>query len=70
MTPRRTAITDREEAVVLLIAEGLSYAEIGQALGIAPRTVKAHARSAREKLAAASNGHAVALLIRARVAVV
>ena len=62
------AITEREEAVVLLIAEGLSHREIACRLGITTWTVKAHIANARDKLAASSTPHAVAIVVRARMA--
>lgn len=66
MTPVLLVLTDREEAVLALIADGLSYHEIGVRLAIQPSTVRHHRDNARVKLGAASTAHAVALLIRAR----
>jgi ATP/maltotriose-dependent transcriptional regulator MalT len=43
-------ITDRQRQVVELIAAGCSNAEVGQRLGISPRTAKAHADALRQKL--------------------
>jgi FixJ family two-component response regulator len=37
-----SSITDRQRQVIQLIAEGLSNEELGHALGISPRTAKAH----------------------------
>jgi len=44
------AITSRQRQVVELIAQGLSNEEIGVALGISPRTAKAHSDALRQKL--------------------
>jgi ATP/maltotriose-dependent transcriptional regulator MalT len=43
-------ITSRQREVVELIAQGLSNDEIGVALGISPRTAKAHSDALRQKL--------------------
>lgn len=45
-------LTQREIDVLRLVAEGLSDAGIGQALGITPNTVAAHRRNIRVKLGA------------------
>jgi DNA-binding CsgD family transcriptional regulator len=43
-------ITDRQREVVALIAAGCSNDEVGERLGISPRTVKAHCDVLRQKL--------------------
>ncbi len=43
-------ITPRQREVIQLIAEGLSNDELGLALGISPRTAKAHCDVLRQKL--------------------
>lgn len=43
-------ITERQRQVVELIAAGCSNEEVGQRLGISPRTAKAHADALRQKL--------------------
>jgi len=43
-------ITERQRQVVELIAAGCSNDEIGERLGISPRTAKAHADALRQKL--------------------
>ncbi len=43
-------ITERQRQVVELIAAGCSNNEVGAALGISPRTAKAHADALRHKL--------------------
>lgn len=43
-------ITDRQREVVRLIAAGCSNEEVGQRLGISPRTAKAHCDVLRQKL--------------------
>jgi ATP/maltotriose-dependent transcriptional regulator MalT len=47
------AITDRQRQVVELIARGLSNDEVGEHLGISPRTAKAHCDVLRQKLGVA-----------------
>ena len=43
-------ITDRQREVVRLIAAGCSNEEVGDRLGISPRTAKAHCDVLRQKL--------------------
>lgn len=43
-------ITDRQRAVIVLIAAGCSNDEVSERLGISPRTVKAHCDVLRQKL--------------------
>jgi ATP/maltotriose-dependent transcriptional regulator MalT len=43
-------ITERQRQVVELIAAGCSNEEVGERLGISPRTAKAHADVLRQKL--------------------
>jgi DNA-binding CsgD family transcriptional regulator len=45
-----SGITSRQREVVELIAQGLSNDEVGVALGISPRTAKAHCDVLRQKL--------------------
>ena len=47
------AITERQRQVVALIAAGCSNEEVGQRLGISPRTAKAHCDALRQKLGVA-----------------
>jgi ATP/maltotriose-dependent transcriptional regulator MalT len=46
-------VTDRQKQVVELIAAGCSNEEIGERLGISPRTAKAHSDVLRQKLGVA-----------------
>lgn len=43
-------LTPRETDVVRLLASGLSYARIGEQLGVSPHTVTSHIRNAYRKL--------------------
>jgi len=43
-------LTERQREVVELIAAGCSNIEVGERLGISPRTAKAHADALRHKL--------------------
>lgn len=47
------AITERQRQVVALIAAGCSNEEVGERLGISPRTAKAHCDALRQKLGVA-----------------
>lgn len=57
----KARITLRELAVLRLVAEGFTNAEIGEHLFITVRTVKYHSASVRRKLGARTPAHAVAL---------
>jgi DNA-binding CsgD family transcriptional regulator len=62
---RSSGLTDREIEVLLLVADGLSNAEIADRLVLSPRTVHAHLRSIFDKLGVNSRtaaAHAVASL--------
>ena len=54
----RSPLSDREQQVLRLIAEGLPNKQIASALGIAERTVKAHVTSAMNKLGVDNRAHA------------
>jgi DNA-binding CsgD family transcriptional regulator len=43
-------LTERQKQVVELIADGCSNEEVGERLGISPRTAKAHCDVLRQKL--------------------
>jgi DNA-binding CsgD family transcriptional regulator len=49
---------------MLLVAEGLTNAEIAKALGCRPNTVEAHKYRAFAKLGARNGAHAVAICMR------
>ena len=59
-TAAAESLTRREREVVELVAEGLSNAEIGRALVIAPSTVRKHLEHVYEKLGVGSRTAAVA----------
>ena len=44
------SITERQREVVILIASGCSNDEVGERLGISPRTAKAHCDVLRQNL--------------------
>jgi len=50
MVERHPSVTGRQREVIVLIAAGCSNDEVGQRLGISPRTVKAHCDVLRQKL--------------------
>jgi ATP/maltotriose-dependent transcriptional regulator MalT len=50
LTERGLRITERQREVVELVAAGLSNDEVGERLGISPRTAKAHCDVLRQKL--------------------
>lgn len=53
------ALTDREHDVLLLIAKGLTYAEVSDALAVSINTVRAHMKNLFRKLAVTSRSEAV-----------
>lgn len=57
-------LTQREEAVLVLVVEGLCNKSIASRLGITAGTVKSHLRSAFGKIGAASRTQAVAIANR------
>jgi LuxR family maltose regulon positive regulatory protein len=50
-------LTDRQRAIVSLIAAGCSNDEVSERLGISPRTVKAHCDALRHKLGVTRRRH-------------
>jgi ATP/maltotriose-dependent transcriptional regulator MalT len=53
----RPTLTERQRTVVSLIAAGCSNDEVGERLGISPRTAKAHSDALRQKLGVARRRH-------------
>ncbi len=58
------ALTPREVEVLGLIARGLGNKEVGDILGTAPGTVKAHVQNILSKLGAKDRTHAVTIALR------
>jgi DNA-binding NarL/FixJ family response regulator len=58
------ALTERELAVLALLAEGHTYDEIGARLSIGAETVRTHLQKACERLGASTRTQAVAMAIR------
>jgi len=58
------ALTPREVEVLGLVAKGLGNKEVGDVLGTAPGTVKAHVQSILAKLGAKDRTHAVTIALR------
>jgi len=61
---RRFSFTPSETTVALLIAEGLTYAEIAERLGVSYHTVHTHVKAIHTKARVSSNGRLQALLRR------
>ncbi len=57
-------LTRREVEIVEYLARGLSYENVGTALGISANTVRAHIRSIYDKLVVASKTEAVMAALR------
>ena len=60
----RPLLSEREQAVLRLIADGLPNKQIATALSIAERTVKSHVASAMNKLGVDNRAHAAVAAIR------
>ncbi len=58
------ALTPREVEVLSLVARGLGNREVGDVLGTAPGTVKAHVQSILSKLDAKDRTHAVTIALQ------
>ena len=56
------SLSEREHDVAVLILQGKTYAEIGQAIFISPRTVEHHVASIRRRLEAKSRSDLIAKL--------
>lgn len=57
-------MTEREQEVLRLVAEGYTNREIADMLGIGVETVKSHVKSILRSLQAHNRAHAVALWMR------
>lgn len=64
MAPLREPLTEREQQVLQLIADGLENREIGATLFVSEETVKTHVRHLLAKLAAPNRARAVAVAFR------
>jgi len=58
------ALTPREIEVLSLVARGFGNKEVGDVLGTAPGTIKAHVQSILSKLGAKDRTHAVTIALR------
>jgi DNA-binding NarL/FixJ family response regulator len=63
-TGRLVELTERERAVLRLLADGMKYEEIGKELFISPETVRAHVQKAMSRLDANTRTQAVATALR------
>ena len=63
-TPLAKALTERENEVFGLMAEGMANKSISQRLGISEHTVKFHVNAVMDKLGAQSRTEAVTLAVR------
>jgi NarL family two-component system response regulator LiaR len=60
-------LTDREEEVLALLAEGMSNAEIAEQLVISVATAKFHVRGILSKMGVSSRTEAVALALQQKL---
>lgn len=64
ITPAAESLTPREKEVIALSAEGFTSEDIGERLGMAPRTVNQHVDNVARKLGTKNRTHTVAEVIR------
>lgn len=57
-------LTEREQAVLVLMVTGLNNSEIAEKLGVSPSTIKSHVSHILSKLGVTSRTEAVALAVR------
>lgn len=63
--PRRTAtLTERERDVLVLLADGLTTAQVAGALTVSEHTVRSRVRTTLGKLGARNREHAIAIAFR------
>ena len=62
---RRFSVTSREAEVLLWIARGKSNRDIGEILGLSPRTVNKHLETVYEKLGVENRASAAVLALTA-----
>jgi two-component system response regulator DevR len=60
----RQVLTQRERAVLRLLADGMTNEQMGAELSISPQTVRTHVQKAMEKLGAQTRVQAVATALR------
>ena len=65
--PPEHALTPHEARIVRLLAEGDSYQEVGDRLGITVNTVRNHIRRIYEKLQVHTKSQAVSKALRGRL---
>ena len=63
-TQTAAELTQRELAVLAMIADGLSHDQIGERLGIGAETVRTHMKKACTRLGASTRTQAVAAALR------
>jgi len=61
---RAVPLTEREEAIMRLIADGAGNREIGETLGLSEHRIKQHISTILDKLGANDRAHAVAIALR------
>ena len=62
--PEGAELTEREREVLTLLALGETNQTIAKQLNLSPETIRAHTRSARDRLGARSRSHALVLAMR------
>ena len=61
---RGAALLDRELQVLALLSEGMAIDEVGERMGMSPRTVSSVKRRIYDKLGVTSQAHAIAVAVR------
>lgn len=66
-TPQAPALTPRESEVVRLLAQGCTYEQVADRLGVSPHTVTTHIKNAYRKLGVRCAAAAVMRAVQLRV---
>ena len=66
-TPQTPALTPRESEVVRLLAQGCTYEQVADRLGVSPHTVTSHIKNAYRKLGVRCAAAAVMRAVQLRV---
>ena len=66
-TPQAPALTPRESDVLRLLAQGCTYEQVADRLGVSPHTVTSHIKNAYRKLGVRCAAAAVMRAIQLRV---
>lgn len=61
MSPKTTKLTERQDSILLTLADGMNNIEIAAELGVSAETIKTHMQELFTKFGARNRTHLVAL---------